>query len=90
MKFKAIILLAQVQFHLDMFQFIFWLSDLATSFIPKNKIQRDLFFDSKTNRKLSRIGLDVSNWLLMRAKKHNDRARELNTKFKAQRRIQME
>ena len=90
MKIKAIILLTRIRFHLDMFRFIFWLSDLATSFIPKNKIQRDLFFDNKTNRKLGRIGLDVSNWLLMRAKRHNDRARELNAKLKARRRMQME
>lgn len=48
MKFKAIILLARAQFHLE----------------------------------LTRIGLDVSNWLLMRAKRHNDRAGELNAKFK--------
>ena len=90
MKFKAIILLARVQFHLDMFRFIFWLSDLATSFIPKDTVQRSLFLDNPRNRKLTRIGLDVSNWLLMRAKRHNDRAGELNTKFKAQRRMQME
>lgn len=90
MQFKNLILLARVQFHLDMFRFIFWLSDLATSFIPKDKIQRDLFFDNKTNRKLSRIGLDVSNWLLMSAKRHNDRAGELNAKVKARRRIQIE
>lgn len=82
MQFKNLILLARVQFHLDMVRFIFWLSDLATSFIPKDKIQRDLFFGNKANRKLSRIGLDVSNWLLMCAKRHNDRAGELNAKFK--------
>lgn len=90
MKFKDLILLARVQFHLDMFRFIFWLSDLATSFIPKDTIQRSLFLDNPRNRKLTRIGLDVSNWLLMCAKRHNDRVGELNIKFKAQRRMQME
>lgn len=90
MKFKAITLLARIQFHLDMFRFIFWLSDLATSFIPKDTVQRSLFLDNPRNRKLTRIGLDVSNWLLIHAKRHNDRAGELNAKFKAQCRMQME
>lgn len=79
MQFKNLILLARVQFHLDMFRFIFWLSNLATSFIPKDTVQRSLFLDNPRNRKLTRIGLDVSNRLLICAKKHNDKAGLLNS-----------
>lgn len=79
MKFKAIIILARVQFHLDMSKFIFWLSNLATSFIPKDTVQKSLFLDNPRNRKLTRIGLNISSWFLMRAKKHNDKAKLLNS-----------
>lgn len=82
MDFKILILLIRMQFHLDMSRFTFWLSDLATSFVPKDTVRRSLFLDNPINRKLTRIGLSISNWFLMRAKDHNDKTKLLNSMAK--------